>query len=127
MILNVIICALLITVISLFIGQIKPEYSFFIKISGVLILLIWSVSIAGDKFEEFYSYFSQVSGISDILKTLCKAAAVCICASVTSSICRENGNAAIAQCVELFGRLAMFALCLPLIESAIKTALSLIR
>lgn len=126
MIFNVIICALLITVISLFIGQIKPEYSFFIKLSGVLIILIWTVSYAGNRIEEFYSYFARVSDITDILKILIKAAAVCIATSITSSLCKENGNTAIAGCVELFGRFAMFALCLPLIESVIKTALTLI-
>ncbi|MGN1443153.1 MAG: SpoIIIAC/SpoIIIAD family protein [Acutalibacteraceae bacterium] len=126
MILNVIICALTITVISLLIGQIKPEYTFLIKLSGVLIIIFWTLTIAQDKISEFYSYFSQLSDITDVLKTLIKAAAVCIATSITSSICKENGNTAIAQCVELFARFAIFALCLPLIESAIKTALSLI-
>ena len=126
MVLNVIICALLVTVISLFIGEIKPEYSFLIKISGIIVIILWTVIIAADKINEFYSYFSELSDISDLLKALVKAAAVCIATSITSSVCRENGNAAIAQCVELFGRLAMFILCLPLIESAVKTALSLI-
>lgn len=126
MVLNVIICALILTVISLLIGQIEPEYAFFIKISGVLILLLSILTIAQDKISEFTSYFSQLSDITDVMKTLIKAAAVCIATSITSSICKENGNTAIAQCVELFGRFAIFTLCLPFIESAIKTALSLI-
>lgn len=126
MVLNVIISALLVTVISLFVGEIKPEYSFLIKIAGIIVIILWTLTIAADKINEFYSYFSGLSDISDLLKILVKAATVCMATSITSSVCRENGNAAIAQCVELFGRFAMFILCLPLIESAVSTALSLI-
>ncbi|MGN1193957.1 MAG: SpoIIIAC/SpoIIIAD family protein [Acutalibacteraceae bacterium] len=126
MIVNVIVSALMITVVCLFVSQVKPEFSFLIKLSGVCLILLFAVTFAKDKLADFYSYFSGISDISDVLRILIKAAAICIATSVTSSICKENGNTAIAQGVELFGRFAMFSICLPLIESIIKTALSFI-
>lgn len=126
MIINVIVAALMITVVCLFISQVKPEFAVLIKLAGVCLILLAAVTFAKDKLADFYSYFSSISDISEVLGILIKAAAICIATSVTSSICKENGNLAIAQGVELFGRFAMFTVCLPLIESIIKTALSFI-
>lgn len=126
MITQIIVFAVLITVVCTMLNRVRPDFSFLIKIAGVCLILVFAFDFAKDKISEFYSYFSGISQLSDVLRVLIKAAAVCIATSVTSGICKDNGNTAVAQCVELFGRFAMFAVCLPLIESIIKTALSFI-
>lgn len=124
MVVNIIAAALTVTAVCLFINQVKPEFSFLIKLCGICLILFAALMFAGDKLSDFYSYFSGISEISDVLKVLIKAAAVCIATELTSAVCKENGNASVAKAVELFGRFAMFAICLPLIESVVKTALS---
>lgn len=126
MIVEVIVFAILSTVLCTVLNRDRPDFSFLLKIAGVSLILVLAFDFAKDRISEFYSYFSGLTEISDVLRVLIKAAVICIATSVTSAICKDNGNTAVAQCVELFGRFTMFAVCLPLMESIIKTALSFI-
>lgn len=83
-------------------------------VSSVLPIIQYVVSISDSSgFGEYMPY---------VLKSLC----VAFCGHFCAEICKDAGENAIASALESVSKLAIMAICLPLIKEITKTALSYI-
>ena len=101
--------------------NVKQEYSMFIAITTAVLLFFFVIAkleIIFDAFERIQSYIS----ISETyLKTIVKMLGIAYVAELTSGICKDSGYQAIAGQVELFGKIAMIAVSMPVVLSLIET------
>lgn len=66
--------------------------------------------------EKMTQLFEQAGIASDKLKILWKALGICYMTGAAADICKDSGAQALANAAELFGRIALVLLALPLAE-----------
>ena len=111
---SVVICA----VMFKYIGS---AYSIYIVIGGCILIFYFSVNrlfVVFSAIEEIQSYI-KIS--STYLNTLIKIIGITYIAEFTSSICKDAGYAAIASQIEMFGKLSILAVSMPVILALLKT------
>ena len=124
--LKIVSMAIVGTVLSSVLSENKKEFVLPIRLCTVILMAFTVFSFAGNKISSLLSLLGDTDLPIDVTSLLLKGVAICLISSVCSSLCRENGNSSAADMIELCARVLTVVLCLPLIESVIKTALSFI-
>ena len=104
----------------------RREFVLPVQICCTALIIAAVVSAAKSRFSQFFGLLEKIELPLDMLGLLTKGAVVCIVSQLCSSLCRENGNAAIADVIEISGRVVTVLLCLPLVEAAIDIAVSFV-
>ena len=114
---------IVIAVISVIVGGIKPEYGMLIGVCGSVLLLI----AAMPGIEKLMSMVMNTAENAQInlsyVGIVIKASGISCISSVCSALCRDMGQTAIATKLELAGRIAIVLTSVP----AINALLSLIE
>ena len=119
--------AILCTISSLVLRQYKSEYSYFIELAGIILIVIFAVNFAKSAMSELKSIldFSDIG--AQTIEILVKALGIAVLTGISSDICKDNSNQALAGTLEFFGKAAVVALCIPLIKSVAALAAGLIN
>lgn len=114
----------IVTVVSaLLLRATKPELSFAVTVTGVIVILLFIVDALRDTLTVL-STIAQVTGVENgLLKILLKIVGVGYITEFGAGILNDFGSSAIADKVSLAGKLTIVILSLPVLESL----LSLIR
>ena len=110
---GIVICALLVCIVF---KNIKSEFSLFIRLAITISITLISLAI----FYPIMSYIDTISkdtAIYKYLPILIKALGIALCVQITSEICSDAGENAIAERVNLFGKAQILILSLPLIKN----------
>lgn len=99
----------------------KPEYGVFLSL-GICIFIFF---FAMDKLSVMISYIRQlqndISLEGEYVGTILKMIGITYLAEFTSNICKDAGYTAIAGQVEIFAKLSILALSMPILFSFIRT------
>ena len=127
-ILRIILLAVVCSVITVLIKQVRPEITPFVQVSSVLVLLVVSLSSIRTLIYKL-NVFSQTgdSFIAESAFTLFKVLVIAIGTKIASEICKDNGNSSLAVCVDLAGKIIMIILCFPLVETIFELSLSFVE
>lgn len=127
MIFKIAVIAVACAVFSALLKESRPEYVLPLQLCAVVIIVSFLIGAASKKlgglFDDTFSGLLEKSYVSVLLKGAVVSAACTVCAS----LCRESGNRALADTVELSGRIMIILFCVPLIESVVETALMYIK
>ena len=108
---------------ALLLRSTKPELSFAVTVTGVIVILLFIVDALRDTLTVL-STIAQVTGVENgLLKILLKIVGVGYITEFGAGILNDFGSSAIADKVSLAGKLTIVILSLPVLESL----LSLIR
>lgn len=110
---GIVICALLVCIVF---KNIKSEFSLFIRLAITIAITLISLAI----FYPIISYIDTISKDTVMYKyipILIKALGIALCVQITSEICKDAGESAIAERVNLFGKAQILVLSLPLIKN----------
>lgn len=125
-IIKVLILAIIVSILSVLLKQIKPEYSLICVLVGSGILIIYILNA----FQNIFGFFMQIvdkTGIDgDMFNTMLKIIGVGYLIEFSSSICIDSGNNSMADKVVLAGKLIIFALSLPIISNLFNLVMELI-
>lgn len=67
-----------------------------------------------------------LDGAADYADHLLKGTGIALCCEVCAMLCRDCGEAGVADCVTLVGRLEILLLCLPLVDEVMALAAALL-
>ena len=114
-----VVCALAVVLVREHRSDISP----FVQLSGVAVLAIMCVSLLG-KITERTRGLLPSSDIVDggYLELLIKIVGIAIVTKISSDICRDSGNSAIATAVDLSGKALILMMSLPLLEAVASLA-----
>ena len=88
---------------------------FFISVCVmVTTAVLYSIAPAVEKLEYL---FSQTNLDNEYLRSLLKAVGICYMTGIAADICRDSGEQALASAAELWGRISLVLLTLPMIDS----------
>jgi len=114
------VCGIVICAVSvcLFFKNLRADYSLFVRILITVGISIVSVSVLFPILKVI-NEISQGTEINKYIPILVKALGIALTVQITSDICRDSGEGAIAERVELFGKAEILVLCIPLITDLI--------
>ena len=126
---KIIAVAFITAITSLILKSTKPELSFAVTVTGVIIILLFLVDMVKDSLQIF-SAITQMTGVENgLIKVLLKIVGVGYITEFGAGILRDFGSVAVADKVVLAGKITIAVLALPVLESLlsiIKGFLSLV-
>ena len=105
-----VLCAL----VAVIMKQIKGEYSALVRLCGTVIIFGSLALAASDIFSGVGGLLLE-DGLSDYAKIMAKALGLALLSRICADICRDIGEGAVGNGIELGGKLAILSLCIPLI------------
>lgn len=123
---KVIVLGLVLSIITVLMKSIKPEYSLICVIVGSIILVMYILSGV----QSIFDYFSEIvskTGIDNVMfKTLLKIIGVGYLVEFSAGVCIDSGNSSIADKIVLAGKILIFSLSIPIISNLFNMIMDLI-
>lgn len=118
-IISIVVIGVIGAAISVIIKQYKPEFAIFISIITAVIILSYIVSLTLPIISDIKSILSKTSVSFEYLSILLKSVGICYLTQFVCDICKDSGQTAIANKIELAGRVAICFISLPLFHDLI--------
>lgn len=116
-----VMCVLIVTV-----GEVKPEISLLLAIACGIVLTICLLSYVSPLIDEISS-IAKIGGVEpELVSIALKAVGICVSVQIASDVCRDSGQSALASKLELGGRLALLIVALPLFRRLLNLAVEII-
>ena len=108
-------------------SHLKSDISFAVKIALTVLIGASALLLIAPFPEKIAELASIGEQNAEYVSILLKAVGIAILAQITAEICRDCGEGAAASGVELAAKLEISALCLPLIDTIISSALKILE
>lgn len=108
-------------VLAAWVKTMKPEYSLWITVfSGILLGLavIMKLETIVKELHFLQQYFANYASY---IKLLIKIVGITYLAEFSSDLCKDAGANTLASQIELFGKLSILVLCMPIMTSLLET------
>ena len=119
--LKISVFAVMTAILAVWVKGIKAEYSVWITVIAGIFLGSFAVAKLETIVEELVFLQSFVSSYGSYFKLLVKIIGITYLAEFSSDLCKDAGAGALASQVELFGKLSILVLCMPIITSLLET------
>ncbi len=127
LILKIAAAAIAAALLSSLLKESRPEFVLPLQLCFVVVVCSLVISFV---FKNVGGVFEKYTGSvipNGYISVMLKGALVSVICTVCASLCRENGNRALADAVELSGRVLILVFCVPFIKSVLETALMYVK
>jgi len=107
-------------VLAVLLKQYCKEQSMILSLGVCVIVFAGAVSVLSPVLDRLEVLFTQSGLDESYISLVFKATAICFITQITSDICRDSGESAIASALELWGRVSIIFMSVPLIESIVE-------
>lgn len=111
-------------VLCVLLRSFRPEFSFFAGCAAVLCLLLSAMPDLRD-IADGISRISIKGELSETAAQCIRAASVVLLCEISASVCKDAGQSALAAQIELWGRITLCAMCVPVFAALIDSLSSL--
>lgn len=108
-------------VLAILVKEAKPEYSFYLTFAAGIAILFFSAERLSDllgSIREIQQYLPIENTYMDLLL---KMVGITYVGQFSASICRDAGYASVAGQIELFARLSVLAISMPILTALLET------
>lgn len=123
---KIIVLGIILSVLTVLLKNIKPEYSLICVIVGSIILVMYILSGVQSIFEYFKTIVDRTGVDNVMFSTLLKIIGVGYLIEFSAGICNDSGNSSIADKIVLAGKILIFSMSLPIITNLFNMVLELI-
>lgn len=111
----------------LLLKQFRPEWGSFLRM-GVMLFVVGFLLTLVIEVLDFVKEFESEGGLSDDMwQILLKSLGITLVTEIASNICKDAGEAGMAQWIETAGRLEILVISLPLIGDILSLAKQLLQ
>lgn len=123
---KVILLGLIVSILAVFLKQVKSEYALICVIVGSLIIVGYILnSLLGVL--EFFDNIVQKTGVdSQLFKSMLKIIGIGYLVEFSAGVCRDSGNSSIADKVVLAGKIMIFAISIPIISTLFNMVMDMV-
>lgn len=107
--------------LSLCVKQVKPEYGVYISIAGCLMIFFSTVTRLSGIVAAFQQLEQYIRVDTLYMNTLLKVVGIAYLSEFSANICRDAGYQALASQIELFSKLQILTLSLPIMFALFET------
>ncbi|MCC8081996.1 MAG: stage III sporulation protein AD [Lachnospiraceae bacterium] len=108
-------------VLALMFRQQKSEYALYISLGAAVLILILSVEKLGSVVETVRNIQSYIQLDSAMIKILLKMIGITYVSEFAAQICRDAGFGALGSQIEMFAKLSIMAVSVPVLLALIET------
>lgn len=105
----------------------KEEYSLYLSIAACALILLWGIN----KLEVILDGIGQLQGYIKLNQTyigiLIKIIGITYVTEISASLCKDSGYQAVAEQIELVGKLAILAISMPIMLAILETINGLLK
>lgn len=98
----------------------KPEYSMYISIASAVLIFFYAAGKLSFIIETIEKLQNYIHINSAYIRTLVKMLGITYVAEFSAGICKDAGYQAIAGQIEIFGKLAILAVSMPILSSLLE-------
>lgn len=113
------IVSIAIVLLAIQFKTIKPEYSIFISVAGCIFIFIYNL----EKISEIVSIVDKLADLTSVsreyIKILLKIAGITFISEIASDISKDCGYAAVSNQVQVFGKVSVLVISLPVFSELI--------
>ena len=121
MIFRIIVIALMGVILAMFLKTQKPEYSVFLSLCIAALILFCVLGLFTSAKEQLSSLSSYLTQDNQYFGLLFKMIGITYLSEFCSGICKDAGYQAIAAQIEMFGKLTILVLSLPILLALLRT------
>ena len=114
-------------VLVLLLKQNRPEFSIFVQLCCIAVVVGFCLDAMRDVFETASSMLKNTEVSIGYFRLLIKALSTAVVTHIAGDICRDSGNSALAGTVELAGKTIILSLALPIITALAEIGFELIK
>ena len=103
--------------------QYKAEYALLCALAACAVIVIMLSAELTKSIQHLYAICEQSENVAGYFKTALKALGIAYITSFVADMCRDFGQTALASKAELAGKLAIFTLAIPLLQTLLDLAL----
>lgn len=108
-------------ILTLWIRPLKPEYSLFLSL-GAMLLLVGAAISQLDGILELVETLVDYTGLDAVYyKILLKIMGLAWISQLASDICKEAGCGAISRQIDIYGKLLILSISLPIVTALVET------
>ena len=123
---KVLILAIIISMLVVFLKQVKPEYALLCLIVGSVVLIIYILNYLTNIFAFFQEIIDKTGISNSLFVSLLKIVGLGYLIEFSASVCRDSGNTSIADKVILAGKIMIFVVSMPIIKNLFEMVLELV-
>lgn len=118
---KVIVISMIGTILGVYLKSFKSEFSIYVVLACIVLIVFYSVTKI-KLLLNYIKFFENLISINNgFLKILIKIAGISYISEMTKSICKDYGNTSLSLQVEIFSRLSIILLSIPIIVALIET------
>ena len=111
------------TIIAVLLRQYRPEFALFASAAASILILMMAFRWLSVSLEEVHILLNRVPELSEHSKLLLKSVGICFLTQLSSGLCKDAGENAIATHIETAGKLMILAVSLPMFGQALTLVL----
>lgn len=108
-------------VFAAWVKTVKPEYALWITLTAGVFLGLSAILKLEVIVEELHVLQAYFSGYGSYFKLLIKIIGITYLAEFSADLCKDAGANTLASQIELFGKLSILVLCMPIMTSLLET------
>ncbi len=108
-------------VLALMLRQQKSEYALYISLATAILILVFSVDRLAVVMETIRKIEAYIQIDSALIKILIKMIGITYVAEFATGICRDAGFGALGSQIEMFAKLSVMAVSVPILLALIET------
>ena len=113
-------------IIIIILKQYKPEFAVYISIIAGIAILLLSLSQMSGVINLLKDISSRASISSEFLGIILKITGIAILTEFAVSICQDSGESAIANKIDIGGKIMIITMSIPIISSLLETILKVL-
>ena len=118
--------ALLAAMLILFLRELRPCFVPPVRLAATMILIGAALALYAPVLLRIESLFSQ-TGSGEYMDCVLRALGIALVCELTATFCRDLGETTLAEGVQLFGKLEILVLSLPLLDKVLEMAKELLQ
>lgn len=107
--------------LALFIKEWKPQFSVLISMTACILIFFTALTRMGNMAEMFAELTEQISIKESYMRILLKIIGISYVADFSSNLCKDAGYSAIAGQIEIFGKISVLTVSVPVVLALLST------
>ncbi|MGN0960864.1 MAG: SpoIIIAC/SpoIIIAD family protein [Christensenellales bacterium] len=124
---KVILLGLIVSILAVFLKQVKGEYALICVIVGSIIILSYIFNSLINVLAFFENVINKTGVNNELFLVMLKIIGIGYLVEFSANVCRDSGNNSIADKVVLAGKIMLFVTSMPIISSLFNMVLEMVQ